>query len=241
MLRIQKASLAHEDLFIEHYDRLRHWALQLTHSDRGQADDLLHDAFIQFTITQPDLRTIRNIEGYLYGTLRNLQLSQVRKATRSRLQQLSIAEYESAETGLQSLKVIDPAELIQVQDELRRVCQYVCVRKETARAASVLLLRFFHGYYQSEIARILKTSVQAVRVRLRIARAEARTSIENPKALAFLGDQASLEFLPAKFARASQDLLSELRQTVFRSRCGDCLPAAGLRDLYCSQHSSVET
>jgi len=119
MLKLQKISPPHEDLFIQHYERLRSWALQLTHSDRGRAEDLLHDAFIQFTISQPDLKQIKNLDGYLYGTLRNLHLSQVRKATRSRLQQLSIVEYESAETGL---RTVDPRDLIQVQDQLRQVC-----------------------------------------------------------------------------------------------------------------------
>src|SRR5258705_12551901 len=103
MLKPQKISPPHEELFIQHYDRLLSWALQLTHSDRAQAEDLLHDAFIQFTISQPDLKQISNLDAYLYCTLRNLHLSQVCKSTRSRLQQVSIVEYESADTGLRSI------------------------------------------------------------------------------------------------------------------------------------------
>lgn len=241
MLKARKITQAHEDLFAANYDRLFLWALQLTHNDRTQAEDLLHDAFIQFTITQPDLQTIQNLEGYLYGTLRNLQLSQVRKATRSRLQQLSIVEYESAETGLRSIKSSDPRDLIQVQDELRRVCHYVCVRKETARAASVLLLRFFHGYYPGEIAQVLQTTSQAVRVRLRIARSEAKASLDNTKSVAFLGENPVVEVLPTGFARTPKDILSELRQTIFRTRRSACLSPSRIQELYHSNKTPVET
>jgi len=58
-----------------------------------------------------------------------------------------------AETGL---RTIDPRDQIQVHDELRRVYQYACARKETSKAGSVLILRFFHGYYPSEIAKLLR-------------------------------------------------------------------------------------
>ena len=174
MLHPLKIAANHEDLFVARYERLLRWALQLTESDRELAEDLVHDAFIQFTFTQPDLNNIQNLDNYLYGILRNLHLSQVRWVTRSRFQQLSIAEYDSAEMGLRATDVRDQ---IQVQDDLRRVCRYACARKETARAASVMILRFFHGYYPSEISQILRSSRQAVSIGLRLARAEAKASL----------------------------------------------------------------
>ena len=238
MLKLQKISPAHEELFIQDYERLLSWALQLTHSDRSQAEDLLHDAFIQFTISQPNLRQISNLDGYLYGTLRNLHLSQVRKATRSRLQQLSIVEYESAETGLRS---IDPRDLIQVQDQLRQVCHYVCARKETARTASVLVLRFFHGYYPSEIAQVLQTTYKAVKVRLRMARLEAKAQLENPQSLSVINQRPAVEVLPTGFARTAKDFLSELRETVSHSRRGECKTSRQLHHLYRSSKKPIET
>jgi DNA-directed RNA polymerase specialized sigma24 family protein len=36
------------------------------------------------------------------------------------------------------------------------------VRKETSKAGSVLLLRFFRGYYPSELAQVLRTPRQVV-------------------------------------------------------------------------------
>ena len=43
---------------------------------------MVHDAYIQFTFTQPDLKAIGNLNGYLYTMLRNLHLSQVRRLER---------------------------------------------------------------------------------------------------------------------------------------------------------------
>src|SRR5258705_13962682 len=99
MIEPGKIAASHEELFTDRYKRLLAWSLQLTGNERDLAEDLLHDAFVQFTFTQPDLSTIRNLDGYFYGMLRNLHLSQVRRDTHNRLQQLSVIEYDSAEDG----------------------------------------------------------------------------------------------------------------------------------------------
>src|SRR5262249_44285261 len=99
MLRELKPSPSrhsHEEVFIERYARLRSWSLQLSENDRDLAEDLLHDAFIRFTLARPDLEAIQNLDSYFYGMLRNLHLLQVRRLVRNRLQQLSIIEYDSA-------------------------------------------------------------------------------------------------------------------------------------------------
>src|SRR5260370_15017094 len=199
------------------------WALQLTGNERELAEDLLHDAYVQFTFTQPDLGTIRNLDGYFYGMLRNLRLSQVRRETHNRLQQLSVIEYDSAEDGLRTTDLRDQ---LRVQDELRAVCHYACVRKQTTRAASVMILRFFHGYYPSEIAQLLRTSRQAIDVRLLIARREARLSCESPTSLSFIGEQRTRpripEVLPTAMARTTDDFLNELRLMIFHSTTCAC-------------------
>ncbi len=229
MLNLRKIFPRHEDLFLTRYERLLAWALQLSNHDRELAEDLLHDAFIQFTFNQRDLDTIQNLDAYLYGMLRNLHLSQMRRKSCVQFQQLSIVEYESAEIGL---RAIDPRTRIQAQEELRRICRYACLRKETAKAGSVLILRFFHGYYPSEIASILCVTRRAIDDRLRLARSEAKLSLENPKSLAFMGAAAVVESVPTNIARTANDFLMELRQTVFRSRQGECLSTGQLQEFY---------
>src|SRR6266498_136157 len=228
MLKSLQTSSSHEDLFVERYRWLLSIALRLT-NDRGLAEDLVHDAFIHFAFTHTDPNSIHNLEGYFYAMLRNLYLSQERRATRSRLQQLSILDYDSVEMGL---RVMSTQDQMQVQDDLRQVCHYACARKETSRAASILILRFFHGYYPSEISQILRTTRRAVDERLRIARAEAKISIQNPKALSFVGHEQIPEILPAPFARATDDFLGELRARIFSSRLNDCLSITWLKDFY---------
>jgi DNA-directed RNA polymerase specialized sigma24 family protein len=92
MLNPSPAPLQREDIFVERYDRLLAWTLQMTERDHELAEDLLHDLFIQFILNEPDLQKIGNLDGYLYTMLRNLHLAQRRRDTRNTLQQLSIVE-----------------------------------------------------------------------------------------------------------------------------------------------------
>jgi DNA-directed RNA polymerase specialized sigma24 family protein len=219
----------HEDLFLERYERLLVWALRLSGQDRGLARDLVHDAFIQFTFTRPDLRAIDNLDGYLYGVLRHLHLSYLRRATRHVFQPLSVIEYDSAAV---SLRALDAAAQAQIHDALRQVCSYACARKRSSKAGGVLILRFFHGYYPSEIARIILASRQVVDERLRVARAEAKLYLENPTRLAFMKENDPKIGRPDAGAPATGDLLQELRRAVFQARTGDCFTPERLRELY---------
>lgn len=239
MLRSQRRiSESHRDAFLERYKGLRSWAVQMTANDQALAEDLLHDLFILFTLNQPDLKRIQNLDNYLYTCLRNLHISQLRRATRGRFEQLSLVEYDSARLGLHSAHGRD---WIQVQDELRRICHYANVRKETANAASVLILRFFHGYYPSEIAKVLRTSRAAVDKRLMAARSEAKAYLATSNSLSFINKEqvaSAPEVFPAKFARTLGDFLLELRETIFQARPGVCLSSAELKDLYQSKREA---
>ncbi|HEY2972489.1 MAG TPA: RNA polymerase sigma factor, partial [Pyrinomonadaceae bacterium] len=229
------APVSHEDLFIERYARLSVWALQMTGNDKELAEDLVQDAFIQFTFTRPDIAGVHNLEAYLYGLMRNLHLSQVRRSSRARLQPLSIVEYESAEM---SLRAADARDQIKAQDELRHICRYACARKESAWVGSVLILRFFHGYYPSEIAQILRTTRSSVDERLRLARSEARASLEQPATLGFIKETATVPFGQTGFAREINEFLVELRQMIFQSRQGHCFSHKQLQALYKTQDSA---
>lgn len=231
ILPLKSISSDHESLFIERYDRLLKWGLQLTERDNDLAQDILHDAFIQFTLTPPDLETIQNLDAYLYGLLRNLHLSQMRRATRSRFQQLSIIDYESAVIGLHAA---DPRTHIQVQEELRRVCHYACARKETSRAGSVLILRFFHGYYPSEISKILQCTRLAVDLQIKRARTEARAYLERPETLRFITDRIP-EVPSSDLARSPLRFSNELRELIFATRAGRCFGRDELTMLYKSE------
>jgi RNA polymerase sigma factor (sigma-70 family) len=229
MLKLWRTPPSHQDLFAERYDRLLASALRLTANDRSLAEDLVHDAFIQFTLGRPDVNGIENLDGYFYGMLRKLHLSQMRRDSRNRTHPHFLVEYDSAEA---SLRVVDPRNGIQAQEELRRICQYACARKETAKAGSVLIMRFFLGYYSSEIAKVLRSSRHAVDLRLRIARSEAKAALEAPHALVFLGSAPPVERARQRTGTPGGDFLGELQNTIFGSRRGECLPFERLEELY---------
>ena len=228
----------HEELFLERYRRLRAWALQLSDNDREQAEDLVHDSYIQFTLTRPDLNAIGNLNGYLYTMMRNLHVSQLRSSLRRQHRTLSIIDYDSAQLGL---RAADPLEQIKLQDALRQICQYACMRKQTSKAGSVLILRFLHGYYPREIAQVMRSTRQAVEERLRIARNEARQYLQNPKSLRFICEAVAETMSVSRmgFAQTTDNLINELRQTIFDSRLGDCLTGKQLEKLYRENENSV--
>ena len=237
MLNPRLIAISPEDLFAQRYGRMLEWSLHLTGGDRAAAEDLLHDLFLLFTLRQPDFESIENVEGYLYTMLRNLHLSQLRRATRAGLRQLSIVEFDSAALGL---RAADPQARLQARDELRSVCDYVCVRKEKSKAASVLILRFFHGYYPSEIVRLLKVSRKAVDIQLLTARNEVKLFLERPGTLSLLGERPAASGAgDAPLPRADDDALAGLREMIFRSRRGECLSPARIRGLYLAGDESV--
>ena len=229
MLNPNPVPIQPEDIFVERYDRLLAWSLQITERDHELAEDLLHDLFIQFTVNEPDLQRISNLDGYLYAMLRNLHLAQRRRDTRNTLQQLSIVEYDSAEVGL---RTVDLRDQIQAQDDLRRVCNYACSRKATAKIASVLILRFFYGYYPEEIVKILRSPRPSIDNWLKLARNEARVELNVAGRLEFLHRSASTEILPTGYARNLDVFLEELRLTIFETRRGACFSDEDLKQLY---------
>lgn len=192
---------------------------------------MLHDAFVQFTVARPELSSIRNLDNYLFGVLRILRVSQLRRDARQRLTQLSLIEYDSAQLGLRMLE--RASDVMQIQDELRHICRYACARKETSKAGSVLILRFFHGYYPSEIAAILRSSRKVADMRLQAARREARAYCAAPERLRFINAATPTKPTGATMTtQTADDLLLELRNEIFSARTGSCSAPAELQRMY---------
>jgi DNA-directed RNA polymerase specialized sigma24 family protein len=223
---------AHEEVFLARYGPLRAWAMRLTGGDAARAEDLVHDAFVHFTLARPDLARIQNPDGYLYQMLRNLNTSQMRRAARRREDAPAVVEYDSIEFAL---RAADPRDLIRVQDDLRQVCHYATLRKESSKAGSVLILRFMHGYYPGEIARFTRTTREAVEERMRVARSEAKQYLKDPESLRFINREKVRRGSRAAstgYAQTPEELLRDLRRRVFDSRRGECLEESSLEGLY---------
>ncbi|MPY88026.1 MAG: sigma-70 family RNA polymerase sigma factor [Luteitalea sp.] len=241
MLRFPRPTDAHEAWFEEHYAQLMAWALHLTGRDREQAEDLVHDAFVQFMAHRPDLTKIQNPEGYLYTSLRHLQLANARRLARRRETSVSsdafdLLAHDSLPQGLRAWR----AQQSERQDDsfaqqLRDVYRYTQHRKCTAKTASVLLLRFFHGYYPGEIAEVLRLSRPAVGKLLQLARQEARLFMADP--------DAAVPAAPDPHLFNPPNLVLALRDAALRADPdGACLSDAEIAALYAaSGDASVPT
>jgi DNA-directed RNA polymerase specialized sigma24 family protein len=128
-----------EDIFFKHYVRLLEWAMQLT----GRKD-LVQEPYVRFASAGPVGEHIENAEDYLFSVLRNLQYARVRRARTSAIDDLSVVDYDSVERGL---RAIDRNDILFVREDLHRVCDYLCERKNASRSASVFILRYFLGYF----------------------------------------------------------------------------------------------
>ncbi|HEY2975941.1 MAG TPA: RNA polymerase sigma factor, partial [Pyrinomonadaceae bacterium] len=245
LLKVMPRDEGYADVFIARYERLLVWSLRLTDHDRSMAEDLVQDTFVQFMLNHPDLDTVQNLEGYLYAMLRNTHLSRVRRASQKPQYHLSLVEYDSAEI---SLKAADVRARLQVQEELWNVCQYACMRKESSKAGSVLILRFFHGYYPSEISKVIQTSRQTVDSWLRLARGEAQLYLEDPNSLLSKKENASLVSDAISRIRSSQSeaegadaFVAALKTAIFATRQGACLSTKEIRQLYTQTSAASDT
>ena len=229
MISPWRVSPSHDEVFLERYGRLLGLSLKLTGHDRQLAEDLLHDAFVQFTLVRPDLESIRNIDGYLYGMLRNMHLSHLR-ASKSEGGGLRLVDYETIDL---SLGTVTPMNHLTARDELRAVCRFACLRKDSSKSASVLILRFFHGYYPAEIALVIASPRKAVDDWIRIARREAKVWINDPLQVSPIGrsqqQRAELEF---GACLTTAEFVSDLRSAIFSTGDGPCLNDDDLRRMY---------
>ncbi|MBA3356175.1 MAG: hypothetical protein H0U18_09625 [Pyrinomonadaceae bacterium] len=103
--QLGKVDGSHDELFMARYERLVGWALRLAQGQRNVAEDLVHDAFIQFTLNRPDLSAIESLDDYLFIMLRNLHISQARRASQTPTIVLAISDYDTARMGL---RLVDP-------------------------------------------------------------------------------------------------------------------------------------
>ena len=121
MLRLPKKQATHEELFLNRYPELLSWSMRVSGNDRDRAEDLVQDAYLQWMLVKPDVQ-ILNLDGYLYGMLRNIHSAEKRRAVRANQTSLTAVEYDSALLCLH--RANDEGHLAYVQDQLRRVCEY---------------------------------------------------------------------------------------------------------------------
>jgi RNA polymerase sigma factor (sigma-70 family) len=233
---VPQTSSAHISIFAERYNKLLEIARSLANNDKEQAKELVHDALIEFAHHSPDLTTINNIDHYLRSLMRNMFKSQKRRICRHSKYELLIENYDLVESGLSEAanRYGNPHLLIQIQDILRFICEYACVRKEKLKLGSVLILRFFHGYYTSEIAQLMGVTASAVSHLLKLAKSDACLYLSNSDRLNYSHECADAHGGPSlNYGCLADDLLNELRNAILRwPRYHDCPLYFQLQKMY---------
>jgi RNA polymerase sigma factor (sigma-70 family) len=221
--------------FLEHYDELLAWAMRLTGRGVDEAQDLVHDAFIAFTGgTRAD---IHNLNGYLYGILRNILRADRRRADYRRR-----AAGPTGESNLETFHqpAIEPIDRLHAERTLARVASFARRRSYESKVGSALLLRYFLGYAPREIARIMRVQTSNVDDWLKLGRREARRINDNePSAVPQVAENSSVVrpfTLPAsRVPSGATNTLAGLRREVFRSPHSRCFSGWRLRRLYGSR------
>ena len=229
-----------ERLFTDRYGDLLAFAMYLTEYRRDVAEDLVQDAFVQFVLGRTRHEEIENIEGYLKNMLRYMNISRMNRSAQLLHDQtaLSVTDYDSCRLGWTA---IEPPRRMQASEELLQICTYACSRKESSKAGSVLILRFFHDFFPTEIARILNSSRQCVDQWQKLARREAKLFMNKPGRLRFVNAKAPSARGQLKYLRPERDLMSELRQMIFNSRTGECLTQPELEEAYSENKADALT
>jgi len=209
-----------DQLLASRYSQLLQWGAVLTRGDTGKTEEIVQDLCLYFTLTKPDLSGVANLDGYLYTALRHIYLSSLARSSREALHFVSVAEFDSFASALEDSPSGDP---LQRQNDLRRICGYSVWRKESSKTASYFILHFFHGYGRREIAELARLPIAAIYNKLKIARSEVRSYLEDAGKLRLVNRNLPPEPLLLWKQVSSAELFRELRQTILRARLSNCL------------------
>lgn len=220
--------------FIQRYERLLAWAVQISSQHVAGAEDLVHDAFIRFVLAKTSIEEIENLDGYLRSMLRYLYLTnRLRFDQRTLDGAISLSDCDSFALGCRN---IDPGRRMQVREELWQVCVYACSRKAVSRTGAVLILRFFHNYRPAEIAQLLCVSRHNIDQLLSLARKELKQFFSR-----YLGKFGSIGLDVERARSVTCNSLRTLQELIFASPAGDCLQFADLQTIYFRESMELPT
>lgn len=207
------------------YAKILGWAKRITKNDPHAAEDLVQDLALK-SLTTALPADISNFESYLYRSLLNAHISRARKQTLRRESQFDTAMLSDT-TRLSS----DPRLTHSVRDQLIEICHFASMRKETSIGASIVLLRYFHGYFTAEVVKLLKRPRNSIEVRLASARREIQDGLR--RNIRDQNDQMRIKG-PDGVCDASDDdeLIEEIRKRIFARRTGHCLREDQWRRIY---------
>jgi RNA polymerase sigma-70 factor, ECF subfamily len=162
-------SVGLEDVFRAHHGRVFRAAYRIT-GDPSDAEDVLQTVFLRLMRQGWPAGTIGNLETYLHRAAVNAALDLVR-ARRDRQK----VPLEDIEPVLRDDRRLEPDRRLSAGD-LRSLLRNAIARL-SPRAAEMFTLRYFEGFDNPEIARMLGTSVTNVAVTLHRTRGQLQMEL----------------------------------------------------------------
>jgi RNA polymerase sigma-70 factor (ECF subfamily) len=158
-----------ETLFRAHHDRVFRTAYRITGSP-ADAEDVLQTVFLRLVKSHETYDLAENPEAYLSRAAINASLDLMRSRGRSRSVGIEDVGLEVVESKVQS------PEAEHADRELQTLIRQAVSRLGTT-AAEMFVLRYYEGYENQEIAKLLDTSQMVVGVVLHRARTKLRKEI----------------------------------------------------------------
>src|SRR5436190_2264488 len=161
-----------EALFQQHQDRVFRTAYRVTGSP-ADAEDVLQTVFLRVARGQEAAETAENAEAYFSRAAINASLDLLRSRKRSKAVALDDVEEQAS---VAAMVARDNPESHHEDRELRQLVRDA-VAKLGATSGQMFTLRYFEGYANNDIAKIMNTSPLVVGVTLHRARARLRKEI----------------------------------------------------------------
>ncbi len=159
-----------ESLFRQHYDQIFRTAYRIT-GHANDAEDVLQTVFLRLARRKNDLELAPNPKAYLLRAAINASLDVVRARTVNNLVPIDEIAPDKFSTNRNP-------ETQHVDRELRALIQSE-ISKLSPNSAEMFVLKYFEGYDNKEIAKMLGTSHLVVGVLLHRARAQMKKRIES--------------------------------------------------------------
>jgi RNA polymerase sigma-70 factor (ECF subfamily) len=161
-----------ETLFQQHQDRVFRTACRVTGSP-ADAEDVLQTIFLRVARGQEAAASAENAEAYFSRAAINASLDLLRSRKRSKAVALDDVEEQAS---VAAMVARDNPESHHEDRELRQLIRDA-VAKLGATSGQMFALRYFEGYANNDIAKIMNTSPLVVGVTLHRARARLRKEI----------------------------------------------------------------
>ncbi len=197
---VSKLDGAMEELLRRYERRIRACAEQMA-ADPTEVDDLVQETFLRVIASVARFEGHSAFGTWLYRLAHNTCVDNFRREIRQRAHQTGKDDQEALEQFLADSQPEDWGDPgTQLEHDLAACYVGWLLSTLSAQNRRVVQLRLLHGYSTEEVARAVGTTPDAVKSRLRRARAQLRVAIKNGGICPFCGYRYEPQEVPVESA-----------------------------------------